>query len=519
MKKIRIGIEYKNNNVTLETLKGKQLKGLLADAGFEASYPCGGVGRCGKCKVRFTEGAPYPNTLDKSFLSEKEIAQGVRLLCRCSLETDCKVCIDGVESSEEDIVAETAKSSFSEKKYDRYGIAVDIGTTTIAAALVGVSLDGEKEIIDTAGGINHQRRVGADVISRIAYASGLGSVGNKEKLDELRELVLDDISALIEKLGKRASGDLAAIVVTGNTTMLHIFRGLDIEGLGKYPYKPVDNCVYETEMFGTKLVTMPGISAFVGADIVSGIYYSDIINKKNRKELLLDLGTNGEMAFFDGKNLKVTSTAAGPVFEGGGISCGTASVPGAICRVYIDGSRDNGFFTKISTIGGRAPIGLCGTGIMEAVSELVRNGIADKSGLLADEFFDEGFALTDDAELTVTQQDIRMIQLAKGAVYTGLKELVGDDAPDKVYVAGGFGTNLNYDRIRDIRLFPDSFAGKAESIGNSALKGAVKLLSEIITGRKEEALSNLNKISECATEVVLANKEDFDDSFVDAMNF
>ena len=194
-------------------------------------------------------------------------------------------------------------------------------------------------------------------------------------------------------------------------------------------------------------------------------------------------------------------------------------MPGAICRVDINGSRDNGFFTKISTIGGKAPIGLCGTGIMEAVSELVRNEIVDKNGLLADEFFDRGFALTDDAELTVTQQDIRMIQLAKGAVYTGLKELVGDDVPGKVYVAGGFGTNLNYDRIRYIRLFPDSFAGKVESIGNSALKGAVKLLSEILIGRKDAALFEVNEIRDCATEVVLANKEDFDDSFVDAMNF
>lgn len=519
MKKIKVSIEYKNNNVTLETLKGKQLKGLLADAALEASYPCGGAGRCGKCKVRFIEGAPSPNTLDKSFLSEKEIAQGVRLLCRCSLEADCKVCIDGVESSEEDIVAETAKSSFSEKKYDRYGIAVDIGTTTIAAALVGVSLDGEKEIIDTAGGINHQRRVGADVISRIAYASGADRDLNRAKLEELRELVINDVSALVEELEKSVDVDVSVIVVTGNTTMLHIFRGLDVESLGKYPYTPVDIGVYETEMFGAKLVVMPGISAFVGADIVSGIYYSDIINKENRKELILDLGTNGEMAFFDGKNLKVTSTAAGPVFEGGTISCGVASIPGAVCHVDVTGDFGSGFFTKVKTIGDKDPIGLCGTGVMEAVSELVRNGIADKSGLLADEFFDEGFALTDDGKVSVSQQDIRNIQLAKGAVNTGLKELVGDDVPDKVYVAGGFGTNLDYDRIRHIRLFPDSFAGKAESIGNSALKGAVKLLSEIITGRKEEALSNLNKISECATEVVLANKEDFDDSFVDAMNF
>ena len=229
--------------------------------------------------------------------------------------------------------------------------------------------------------------------------------------------------------------DVSVIVVTGNTTMPHIFRGLDVESLGKYPYTPVDIDIYETEMFGAKLVVMPGISAFVGADIVSGIYYSDIINKENRKELLLDLGTNGEMAFFDGKNLKVTSTAAGPVFEGGTISCGVASVPGAVCHVDVTGDFGSGFFTKVKTIGDKAPIGLCGTGVMEAVSELVRNGIADKSGLLADEFFDEGFALTDDGKVSVSQQDIRNIQLAKGAVNTGLKELVGDDVPDKVYQA------------------------------------------------------------------------------------
>jgi uncharacterized 2Fe-2S/4Fe-4S cluster protein (DUF4445 family) len=156
---------------------------------------------------------------------------------------------------------------------------------------------------------------------------------------------------------------------------------------------------------------------------------------------------------------------------------------------------------------------------MEAVSELVRNGIADKSGLLADEFFDRGFALTDDGKLAVTQQDIRNIQLAKGAVNTGIKELIGDDEPDKVYVAGGFGTNLDYDRIRYIRLFPEGFEGKVESIGNSALKGAIKLLDEILLEKKDEALFELNTIRERATELVLANKEDFDDSFVEAMYF
>ena len=523
MKRIKVRIEHKKNIVTLEAFKGKQLKGVLSDAGFNVSYPCGGAGRCGKCRVRFIEGAPIPNTLDKTFLSEKDIACGVRLLCRCSLETDCSVCIDDSGLVEEDIVAETARSVAGSGDYDKYGIAVDIGTTTIAAALVGVSDEGGKEILHTASCVNHQRRFGADVISRIAYASGAGQDVNANKLEELKDIVRKDISGLITDLTagieEMGGGDISQIVVTGNTTMLHIFRGLDVEGLGNYPYTPVDNNVYETEMFGSDLVTMPGISAFVGADIVAGIYYSEIINKDNKKELLLDLGTNGEMAFFDGKDLKVTSTAAGPVFEGGAISCGVASVPGAVCHVDITGDSEKGFLTNATTIAGKAPIGLCGTGVMETVSELVRNGIVDKSGLLSDDFFDKGFALTDDGRITVTQQDIRNIQLAKGAVYTGLKELVGRDAPDKVYIAGGFGSNLDYERIRSIKLFPGGFSGETVSIGNSSLKGAVKLLSAILLGRKEEALFDINKIKECATEIILANNEDFDDSFVDAMNF
>ena len=508
-----MSIEYKKNRVVVEAVKGKMLKGVLADAGIDVVYPCGGAGRCGKCTVKFSYGAPAPNTQDKTFLSDRDLDDGVRLLCRCIPEEDCEVCIGASNLMEENIVVETLTSSVNVGNYDRYGIAVDIGTTTIAAALVGMSDGCEPQIIDAASCVNHQRRVGADVISRIAYAS------DKKKLDELRVTVTNDISELINELREKASADISEIVVTGNTTMLQIFRGLDVEGLGKYPYIAIDNNVYETEMFGTSLITMPGISAFVGADIVSGIYYADMINAENKKVLLLDLGTNGEMAFYDGEKLKVTSTAAGPVFEGGTISCGVASVPGAVCHVDIMKGSDVTFFSKVETIGDKDPIGICGTGIMEAVSELVRVGAADKSGLLRDEFFDTGFALTDDGRITVTQQDIRNIQLAKGAVSTGLKELTGGCVPDIIYIAGGFGANLDYERIRSIKLFPTEFPGGAECIGNSALKGAVKVLSKILSGRKEEALSEINMIKESATEVVLANLDDFDEEFVEAMNF
>ena len=523
VRKIRIKINYQNRIYSVESLKGKLLKDVLEAEGIAYSFPCGGDGRCGKCKVRFTEGAPKASTSDVTFFSAKELAQGYRLLCRCVLDGDCAVEIG--DTSEERIAAESvslepsgarlaggaARAAHAEGRgssaCDRFGIAVDIGTTTIAAALVGIDADGGSKIIATASGINHQRQYGADVISRIAYAS------EGDGLQKLHDIVISDVEKLVENLRSRSGAEVSGLVVTGNTTMLHIFRNISVESLGRFPYKTERLELETCNMYGIETVIMPGFTAYVGADILSGIYYTDLMADK--KSLLLDLGTNGEMAYYNGRDLRICSTAAGPVFEGGTISCGIASIPGAISHIRI--ARDGG--VSYETIGGEEPKGLCGTGVMEAVSELVRCGIVSKEGLLSEEFFDKGFPITEAGNIRITQEDVRNIQLAKAAIRSGIEQLIGMDIPDRVFISGGFGTNIDYDAIRALKIFPAGIDGNCVGAGNTALKGAVKYLTAKLLGEDKAENALLNKIKMSATELILANKDDFDDTFVEALNF
>ena len=236
------------------------------------------------------------------------------------------------------------------------------------------------------------------------------------------------------------------------------------------------------------------------------------------KFFFLDLGTNGEMAFYDGKDLKVTSTAAGPVFEAGGINCGVASIPGAIDHVKIEGADHR---VTISTIGGAEPIGICGTGVMEAVSELVRTGLVDETGLLADEYFDKGFPLTKDGRIMLTQQDIRNVQLAKAAIYTGAKALLEGEVPDKVYISGGFGSKISQENVEELQMFPKDFNGKIIAVGNSALKGAAEYTACVLSGWESEAdaAAGLDLITEKAQLTELATMDSFDEDYINAMNF
>ncbi len=529
MIKIDVTVNFNSEIHTLSAVKGKRLKDLLSEAGFSVPLPCGGSGRCGKCVVLFSKGAPRANDSDRAFLSEKEIAEGKRLLCRCILEGDCEIVLN--ESfHEENIVVRTSDAGErpgADAEGRDFGIAIDIGTTTIAAALIA-DIDGKTTVFDTLGRINHQRRFGADVISRI-------SAGEDESVrTQMQQSVREDIAEIIGQLLERNPGiHVSALCFTGNTTMLHLLRGYDTEGLGKYPYTPVSTGMEEmslSEVLSEYLtaptltgeedaIIMPGISAFVGADIVSGIYSTGLCREQGRRRLLMDLGTNGEMAYFDGEQLFCTSTAAGPCFEGGGINCGVPSIPGAICGVEISGNDSSEI--KLTTIAGKKPIGICGSGILELVSELVRCGIVDKTGLLSDEFFEGGYEVFSQENIVLTQKDIRNIQLAKAAIYAGADRLTGGGSPEEIYISGGFGSSTNPDRIRNIKLFPPKWSGKMIPSGNTALDGAVKFLGQILLGKENgaRAREEINSISERAKELVLNSREGFDEAFVEAMNF
>ena len=525
-KELSVTINEYGKELFVTAKEGEGLKDILDRAGVKYSLPCGGAGKCGKCRIKFLGGAPDPGSFEEMFLTEKEIGEGVRLLCKTRVYEDCVV--ELAESARDEGIEAVSlnKDEFTQATEEgSYGIAVDLGTTTIAAALIEISPDsGGYQVLRTACCANSQRRYGGDVISRISAAE------DKAILEDLRKAAVTDIERLVKELatsenitytGKAPA--LKTITIAGNTTMLYLLAGRDPESLGRYPYR-AEHLKKERMLSGAildnipdiSLTLLPGISAFVGADIVAGLFTLDLDNKE--KFFFLDLGTNGEMAFYDGGRLKVASAAAGPVFEAGGISCGTASIPGAISHVKIEGTDRK---VSIETIGDAEPIGICGTGVMEVTSELVKNHLADETGLLTDEYFDEGFPLTEDGRIRFTQQDIRNVQLAKAAIYTGAKALLNGDIPDRVYISGGFGSKISPENVEELQMFPGEFNGKILPIGNSALKGAADYTAAVLMGgdKERDADAKLNLITRMAQWTELASLEGFDENYINAMNF
>ncbi len=536
-KEISVTINEYGKQLSVTGTKGERLKAILDRAGCVYSLPCGGAGRCGRCRIKFLKGAPIPGSFEEKFLTDEETEDGIRILCRTVAYEDCEVELlgnvrdSGIEvlSLEKDELEKESRheqsTSNDHMSQNSYGIAIDLGTTTIAAALVSAAPDNPGyKVLQTASCINSQRRYGSDVISRISAAE------DATTREALRKSAVSDIENLIKELTESQNitylgenPDLKAITIAGNTTMLYLLAGNDPKSLGSYPYiaehlekEWMLSDIILDNIPDISLTILPGISAFVGADIVAGLFTIDL--NKEEKLFFLDLGTNGEMAFYDGEKLRVTSAAAGPVFEAGGISCGVASIPGAIDHITID---ETDHHVTIHTIGDAQPIGICGTGVMEITSELVKHHIADETGLLTDEYFDEGFPLTEDGKIRFTQQDIRNVQLAKAAIYTGAKTLLNGDIPDKVYISGGFGSKISPENVEELRMFPREFDGKIVAIGNSALKGAAQYTACVLSGweKENDATAKLDLITESAVETELATTDGFDEDYIAAMNF
>ncbi len=516
--------------------KGSLLKDVLLKEEIKISLPCSGMARCGKCRIQFLEGAPNPTSGDMKFFSEKELQEGYRLLCRCIVARNARISIlEGTGS--DDISAETMNVSDEAPGADNssfcYGIAVDLGTTTIAAALVRDD-GGSGAVIRTGSCVNHQKSYGADVISRISAAE------DEQVLIDMSDTVRKDIEMLIKDLisKEKAPNEIRPIVIAiaGNTTMMHLLMKRDVRGLGKYPYTPKSlsyECVGADQIFGgmegARVVLFPGISAFVGADIVAGLYYINRSvrddSEKDMAALFIDLGTNAEMAFYDGKDLFTASAAAGPVFEASHISCGVASVSGAICHVKVRPADNSGeescYDVEYETIDNEPPVGICGTGVMELVSELVGAGVIDETGLLLEQYFDSGFPVTKDGSVRFTQEDIRNVQLAKAAISSGIKTLLNGKKPDKVYVAGGFGSHMDIKNVKNLRMFPEDFNDNIEYVGNSSLRGMAEFVKSFLKSPSsgKEAAERAAKIADKAQTVDLSANKDFDEDYIASMNF
>lgn len=405
-----------------------------------------------------------------------------------------------------------------------YAIAIDLGTTTLAFSLVDIV---SKKILHTVTMLNSQRKYGADVLSRIQ-----ASVDGKK--DGLRKAIQNDLCEGIDKLLKeykiitvadglseQQSMDIDHIAISGNTTMIHLLMGYECSTLGIYPFVPVNTELISgtaEEIIGYKqpgaeirTTILPSVSAFIGGDIVAGLYALDFDSNKEIS-LFVDLGTNGEIALGNCDRILTTSVAAGPAFEGGNISCGTGSVAGAICAVEIN--RSDAYDISLNTIHNVPPRGICGTGVMETVAELLKCGLIDETGLLADEYFDTGFPLTNTQKpIVFTQQDIRQFQFAKAAVRTGIEILTKEygittDEIAKVYIAGGFGYRLNITKAASIGLIPKELANKATAVGNTSLAGAVKYLGDT------NASDTIQRIKNASEDIILANDSDFQEVYL-----
>ncbi|TAL22145.1 MAG: DUF4445 domain-containing protein [Nitrospirae bacterium] len=412
----------------------------------------------------------------------------------------------------------------SEKQVSRYGISVDIGTTTIVVYLIDLS-DGK--LVDVGSTYNSQIRYGDDVITRIIYAAeGKG-------LGELREAVTGDINNLLETITEKhkiKKESIESAVISGNTTMTHIFWGLDPEHIREDPYIPTVN-FFPMWKAGTARIhinsqspvyTMPCVASYVGGDIVSGVLASKM-HRKSEIALFMDIGTNGEIAVGNNEWLMTAACSAGPCFEGSGIKHGMRATEGAIESVKIDPKT---LELSLCIIGNTIPAGVCGSGMIDAISEMFFTGIIDRKGKFVREIKtnrlrqgDEGFEFVlykGEKDIVLAEVDIENILRAKAAIYAGISLLIkevglGLESIERVYVAGGFGNYLDVDKAIILGMLPDLPREKFKFLGNTSIAGAyLCLLSEKMRKEAEE-------IAKKMTYMELSVSRNFMDEYMSAL--
>lgn len=499
---------------------GCRVHDYIQSQGTALAMSCGGKGMCGKCRVRVVRGRLPVTPEDKRIFSEAQLAQGWRLACKAVTREAVEIVVPVQEQQGfSALAAEAADEGALSLAADHdYGLAVDIGTTTLAAALVDCT-DGK--ILATATAVNSQRSFGADVVSRIGAAChGKGKA--------LQKAVRRDLTRLMKQLLKDHPGTAARcrqMAIAANTTMLHLLMGWPCDGLGDWPFHPVSlggKTYRAQEVLGPQspladatVTLLPGMSTYVGADITAGIWQCGLASSDD-VSLFVDLGTNGEMVLGNKDQRFIASAPAGPALEGGKLTWGTGSVPGAICGVRIERGR-----AKVRTIDHTVPVGICGTGILEAMAGLVREGLVDETGKLVEPYFHKGFPLAstlDYQRITLSQQDIREIQMAKSAIRAGIESLIERSGISRqrvhqVFLAGGFGYYLDPQKAAVIGLLPADLAERTTAVGNTSLKGAIGLLTGAVT------LEELQAIAAGVEGIVLGNDEAFQRLYIDYLNF
>jgi len=496
-------IYYKSNVFDYDEAEHKTILEILRDNMIYYDAPCGGNKTCGRCKIRIV----YGNIVKGKEV--QSISDEIVLACDCIPFGDIKVMplIGNENYAVETDFKKTVLVNPGEH-YSGIGVAIDIGTTTLVLYFYNLD-NGEIIAIQTA--VNLQKSYGADIMSRLKYYCS-----NKTLMNEIIIAQINDIIAKTASLYAFEPKDISRITIAGNTVMEHFFGGIDAEPIATAPYVP-------TSLFGIEQRAMnlgikvsknavvyfaPCVSGFVGGDITAGMMSCNL-DRTSDTILYLDIGTNGEIALAAKGRIFCCAAAAGPAFEGANISCGMGAQSGAISTVYLNEKNE----IQYSTINDVEPLGICGSGLVDAVAVGIKLSIIDETGRIQ-----KGNSLKIAEKAVLTQKDIREVQLAKSAICAGILTLmdfvgISFEQIDEVLLAGGFGTRINPKSACAIGLIPNELFEKIRTVGNAAGAGAAELLL------KPEAEDRIQFLAEKCTYIELSENEFFKNEYITQMGF
>jgi uncharacterized 2Fe-2S/4Fe-4S cluster protein (DUF4445 family) len=477
-----------------EVRAGAPLREVLFEAGFE--FPCGGHGRCRGCRVRLLHGEIQPGAADQRLLRPAAIADGWRLACQATVTGDLKL-----EAAQWEMPVLGDDSAFAFSPREGLGAAIDLGTTTVVAQLLDRRTG---EVLGVATALNAQAQHGADLMTRLDFAVRGGA-------GELARLVREQLGGMLRQLAGTAAPELAEVVIAGNTAMHHLFAALPLDSLAAHPFEAADPGLqqFEARDLGwgfpkARISFLPCLGGFVGSDLLAGILATSL-HLADEPVALLDLGTNGEILVGDRHRILCASTAAGPAFEGARISMGMRAATGAIAAVR---ASEGGFACEV--LGGGPARGVCGSGLVDAVAV----GLELKA-VLPSGRFSSGSSLHLRDGVTISQPDVRELQLAKAAIAAGLHILARErglrcEELARIHLAGAFGNYINQAGARRIGLLPAP-QDRIAAAGNTALLGAKMALF-----RDDLEFAELrSKVSHLS----LNEHPDFQDLFVEQMAF
>lgn len=467
-------VTFLPQGITVQVPEGGDLLQAQIAAGLRPDAPCGGKGTCGKCRV---------------------VVDGQEVLaCQTVVNGDMTVTTQQQEEKVRILTTGMAAQVTPDGIHD-YVLAFDIGTTTVVAYLLNGHTGG---ILAQSSCMNPQSQFGADVISRIQHALD----GGGEELSSCIRQALRELTGRVCSRAGIAEDQIGTAAIVGNTAMHHLLLGIHPQSLVTPPYMCA--VAHSMEKGGARI--LPNIAGFVGGDTVGCMVCAGFDTLEDLT-LLIDIGTNGEMVLGNRHRRIACSTAAGPAFEGAKISCGMRGADGAVDHVWLENGE-----VKYHVIGGKDPVGLCGSGLLDLVAVLLKTGDLDESGYLED----KAYTLCDN--VTLTQKDVREVQLAKAAIRAGI-ELMAErmevqiEDIRQVYLAGAFGNYMDAASACAIGMIPPVLLDKIRPIGNAAGEGAKLCALSRAEFRRSQQLADETEFLE------LASLPQFQDSYVDALDF